>query len=51
LTGTTKKVMPVISVGNQLIGTGKPGPVTAELLKMFEDFEKAYVNSQKLHSA
>lgn len=31
LLGTTTEVMPVIRIGEQMVGTGKPGPVTRKL--------------------
>ena len=38
ITGTTKKVMPVIQIDDHKIGNGKPGQVTRELQKMYETF-------------
>jgi branched-chain amino acid aminotransferase len=35
LTSTTREVVPIVSVDNQKIGSGEPGPVTQRLLKAF----------------
>ncbi|MBF0619639.1 MAG: branched-chain-amino-acid transaminase [Candidatus Omnitrophica bacterium] len=37
LTGTAAELIPVIKIDGRIIGTGKPGPVTAKLLKLFHD--------------
>jgi len=37
ITGSVKKVLPVVRVGEQRIGTGRPGPVAARLLKLYLD--------------
>lgn len=37
LTGTAAEVIPVVDVDMRKIGTGKPGPVTADLLKAFRE--------------
>jgi branched-subunit amino acid aminotransferase/4-amino-4-deoxychorismate lyase len=39
MTGTTKKVLPVVQVGEHRIGSGLPGPVTRKLMTMFLEFE------------
>ncbi|HNP19087.1 MAG TPA: aminotransferase class IV [Fulvivirga sp.] len=44
LTGTTKKVLPITAVDNQKIGDGKPGPISRQLLEMFNQFEKEYMD-------
>ncbi|WP_299820865.1 aminotransferase class IV [uncultured Pontibacter sp.] len=33
LTSTTKRILPIVQVNGQLIGSGKPGPVSLELLQ------------------
>lgn len=35
ITGTTREVTPVVAVDDRLIGSGRPGPVTARLLAEF----------------
>ena len=35
LTGTAAEIVPVVSLDGRTIGTGKPGPVTLDLLKRF----------------
>jgi branched-chain amino acid aminotransferase len=42
LTGTNKRLVPVVQVGNQQIGNGKPGKVTLRLYELFTEFEKNY---------
>lgn len=38
LTGTLKRVMPVTQLDHRVIGDGKPGPVTREIMHLYEDF-------------
>ncbi|RLA64857.1 MAG: branched-chain-amino-acid transaminase [Epsilonproteobacteria bacterium] len=38
MTSTTKEVIPVTQVNNAPIGTGEPGPITAKLHKLYQDF-------------
>ena len=40
ITSTTRNILPVTSIENRPIGTGKPGPVTLQLLKLYLDFVK-----------
>ena len=35
VTGTTRELTPVVRVDDQMIGTGKPGPITRRLLETF----------------
>lgn len=35
LTGTAAEIVPVVSLDGRLIGTGRPGPMTGQLLKQF----------------
>jgi branched-subunit amino acid aminotransferase/4-amino-4-deoxychorismate lyase len=37
LTGTLKKVMPVSHLDGRAVGSGKPGPITLNLLRLYED--------------
>ncbi len=39
ITGTTKKVMPVVKVDNTIVGSGNPGNVTQHLMQLFTQFE------------
>lgn len=41
-TSTTKWVMPVVQIGRQIVGDGKPGERTLKLLEQFEDLVKGY---------
>lgn len=43
ITGTTKKVMPVYQIDEQVIGNGKLGPVTEKLQIMFEKYVADYL--------
>ncbi len=38
ITGTTRKVTPVVDIDGKKIGPGKPGPVTHSLMILFEKF-------------
>jgi len=40
LTGTAAEVIPVTSLDGRLIGTGKPGPVTKDLLARFQTLKR-----------
>jgi len=44
ITGTTKKVMPIIQIDDNIIGNGKPGKITVELQKMYDDYITTYLN-------
>jgi branched-chain amino acid aminotransferase len=37
LTGTAAELIPVVKIDGRMIMDGKPGPVTAQLLKLFHD--------------
>ena len=37
LTGTAAELIPVVKIDGRVIGAGKPGPVTAKLLKLFHE--------------
>ncbi|WP_209331912.1 aminotransferase class IV [Lunatimonas salinarum] len=43
ITSTTKRILPITSIDNALIGNGKPGPITEELMGKFERFEAASI--------
>ncbi len=40
LTGTAAEVIPVIDVDQRLIGSGKPGPITRRLIKLFRELTR-----------
>ena len=42
ITGTTKKILPIIQIDDLIIGNGKPGPVTQQLMTRFLEYEKNY---------
>lgn len=39
MTGTTKKITPVVNIDGTIIGNGQPGKITRHLMEMFEKFE------------
>jgi branched-chain amino acid aminotransferase len=41
LTGTAAEVVPVVKVDDRVIGTGKPGPVTLDLIERFHKLVRA----------
>ena len=43
ITSSTKRVMPVVQVGDVVIGDGKPGEVTHRLLDLLKAEEEAYI--------
>jgi D-amino acid aminotransferase len=42
MTGTTKRVLPVSRIDDQLINDGKPGPITEKLKSLYSDFENSF---------
>ncbi len=44
MTGTTKKVLPVVQTGDHMIGAGSPGPLTRKLMDWYTDFEEKQVD-------
>lgn len=45
ITGTTKKVMPVVQVDNLSIGQGRPGAVTSKLQALYNDYIVSFLKS------
>lgn len=43
LTSTTKGVMPVVRVGDETVGSGRPGPVTRRAAEAFERYRAAWL--------
>jgi branched-chain amino acid aminotransferase len=41
LTSTTREVVPIVTVNDRTIGSGKPGPITWRLLNGFRTFAEA----------
>lgn len=41
LTGTAAEIIPAVSLDQRLIGTGKPGPITAQLIGRFRELTQA----------
>jgi branched-subunit amino acid aminotransferase/4-amino-4-deoxychorismate lyase len=42
ITGSFKEVVPVVKVGDRMIGGGKPGPVTQKVMALFGEHAKNY---------
>ncbi len=42
MTGSTKKVMPVVQIESHVLGSGKPGPITQHLMARFAESEKQH---------
>lgn len=42
LVSTTRNVLPVVRIDATVIGNGKPGPVTRELMRAFDDYLDSY---------
>jgi len=40
LTGTAAEIIPVVKIDGRVIGNGKPGKITLELLKSYRDHTK-----------
>jgi len=40
ITQTTSRILPVVEIDGQRIGTGRPGPITKKLMKKFENLVK-----------
>jgi branched-chain amino acid aminotransferase len=38
ITGTTRELSPVVRIDDRVIGTGKPGPTTLDLLKRYREY-------------
>jgi len=46
LTGSTKKVMPVVGINSLVVGTGRPGPVTQRIMQAYADRCEAYLQEK-----
>ncbi|MCB4755671.1 MAG: branched-chain-amino-acid transaminase [Elusimicrobia bacterium] len=42
-TGTAAEIIPVTKIDNRAIGTGKPGPITLELIHLFRDLVQSEI--------
>jgi len=47
ITGTTKKITPVVQIDQTTIGNGQPGPVTRQLMSMYEDYVDGWLKHYK----
>lgn len=48
ITGTTKRVTPIVQVDDTIIGDGKPGPVTKNLQTLFEAYVDQFIQDSTL---
>ncbi len=46
ITGTTKKIMPVVQIDEQKIRKGKPGPLTLRLMEAWKEMEENQLQQQ-----
>lgn len=46
LTGTNKRIVPIIQIDNTLVGNGKPGTETRRLMAALEDYTKTGITRQ-----
>ncbi len=42
LTGSTKRIMPVVQIDESVLGSGRPGPFTQYMMERFEQHSQAY---------
>jgi branched-subunit amino acid aminotransferase/4-amino-4-deoxychorismate lyase len=42
LVSTTRNVLPVVRIDAQIVGTGKPGPLTAKIMSLIEEYVRSY---------
>lgn len=42
ITATTKKVMPVVKIENNKVGSGKVGPITKKLIELFDNYIESF---------
>jgi D-alanine transaminase/branched-chain amino acid aminotransferase len=51
ITSTTKRIMPVTKLDGELVGDGRPGPVTKKLMAAFQAAEEDYIREQQTEQA
>jgi branched-chain amino acid aminotransferase len=47
ITSTSMHIIPVVRIGGALVGDGRVGPVTTDLLDRFERYHREYVDSRR----
>ncbi len=47
MTGTTKKVLPVVQIDDKKIADGIPGTISNHILQMFNEFEHQHITAQE----
>jgi branched-subunit amino acid aminotransferase/4-amino-4-deoxychorismate lyase len=47
ITSTSMHIIPVVRIGGALVGDGRVGPVTTDLLDRFEQYHREYVESRR----
>jgi branched-subunit amino acid aminotransferase/4-amino-4-deoxychorismate lyase len=45
ITSTSMHIVPVVSIGGAMVGDGRVGPVTLDLMARFERYHRDYINS------
>ena len=45
LTSTTKGALPIVRLDDRIVGNGQPGPITAQVAKLFESWLQRYLQS------
>jgi D-alanine transaminase/branched-chain amino acid aminotransferase len=51
ITSTTKRIMPVTKLDGELVGDGRPGPVTKRLMASFQESEANYLREKQTGQA
>jgi branched-chain amino acid aminotransferase len=47
ITSTSMHIVPVVCIGGALVGDGRVGPVTLDLMDRFERYHRDYINSKR----
>jgi len=42
ITAANKKILPIVKINSQTIGSSSPGPITKQLMKLFDEYTKSY---------
>lgn len=48
LTSTTKHVLPVVNINNKIVGDGKVGPITRQLIAVYEAFVEGQIGGAQM---
>jgi branched-chain amino acid aminotransferase len=47
ITSSIREIVPVVQVDDQILGTGKPGPVVAQIRALFKSYVQTYVEANR----